>query len=300
MILYLSIFFFYHCFNPSLIALEGYIKNDSENAAHKHQRWSSSLFAALVSNSKNDREDDAQNTNDDVGVGQSEVGAAHKVGSGEHELLSAAIRKDVVRVSDFNTVNTSFHTVVVSTVQFAEVGKTSRAHPHDKVLVGDVSPLDFIPVNVVKAFEFVSNVRLPCNVGVVHYKWGFSFPVADWVSLGMLNHFESVGEQRLGNQTTGVGRCWLDKSGLTVVSLGNVGSQVWVFNDRVTVGSEIFDGLSNAHQLLVGATTHVASMVLVEVGQLVVSEDLSSDGSLDIELFSALNRLTVFLGFTRR
>jgi len=149
-------------------------------------------------------------------------------------------------------------------VQFAEIGKTSRAHPHDKVFIRDISPLDFVPISVVKSFKFILAIRLPSNVGLIQCKCS-----AVWI-IGYFQR-EIVGEQWLGNQTTGVGRCWLDKRGYTICSFGYVGSQVWVFNDRVAISSEIFDGLFISQKLPVRATAHVSSMILVKIVELVIN-----------------------------
>jgi hypothetical protein len=61
----------------------------------------------------------------------------------------------------------------------------------------NVSPLDGVPVGVIKVFKLVVDIRLPSDTGVVDVLW---------VVLSV-EQFESVVEERLGDETARVG--WL-------------------------------------------------------------------------------------------
>ena len=72
---------------------------------------------------------------------------------------------------DNNVIGARLNILVDFSVKFAEVGKTSSSHPHNKVLVSHVSPLNLIPIlwysvdkcAVRYVFELIIDVTLPCD-----------------------------------------------------------------------------------------------------------------------------------------
>jgi len=88
---------------------------------------------------------------------------------------------DVVVVFYLHSVLSSLEDIAFDTnltVEFPEVGQTSSPHPHNKVLIFYVSPLDILPPaerallayrHFQLVFEFVLNIRLPRNSCLIEF-----------------------------------------------------------------------------------------------------------------------------------
>ena len=88
---------------------------------------------AHVRDEEDDAEGDAEGADNDVADGEEVVGAAEDVRGREHEVFAPVERIDRVGVFDGETVITGFQIFLNLTVEFAEVGQTSRSHPDNEV-----------------------------------------------------------------------------------------------------------------------------------------------------------------------
>ena len=91
------------------------------------------LLASHVGDEEDDAEHDAESTHNDVAHGQEVVGASKHVGGGEDEVLAAGEGAHIVVVVDLQFVLALAQVALDHTVQLAEVGQTSRAHPNNEV-----------------------------------------------------------------------------------------------------------------------------------------------------------------------
>lgn len=156
------------------------------------------------------------------------------------------------------------------------------------MFLSDINPLHSLPGistgvarNALLVLELVGHVRLPGDVFLV-----------DWnthrlVLVGDVLDGVRVSEDTLGDQSTR-DRISLLVKGLWgarhIVNDSNT-CQVCVSRDRSAL-TEVVNGLS--HELLVTLRFHIASVILVEVVKLVVHEDRSFHGLLDVDSHCAI------------
>jgi len=132
---------------------------------------------AHVGHEENDREDDAECTDDDVADGEEVVAATEHVSGREHKPLLPIEGFDVVEVLDLYNVLALGEAGADLTEELAEVGETGGSHPDDEVFFGDVPPLDILPgavsavskLHLFLVFEFILNVTFPGDVGRIDW-----------------------------------------------------------------------------------------------------------------------------------
>ena len=93
----------------------------------------SSLSLAHVRNEEDDTEGDTEGAHNNVADGEEVVGASENIRGREHEVLAAVEWINFVSVLYIESVGAFGQIFLNFTVQFAEVGKTSRSHPDNEV-----------------------------------------------------------------------------------------------------------------------------------------------------------------------
>ena len=139
-----------------------------------------------------------------------------------------------------------------------------------ELTIGDILPLDCLPVWLVDVLELVVDVGLPCDV------LGLDFDLGAFIVL----QGERIVEETLGDKSTWEGSSLGVKRGDTVVSRN--AAQLAVGLNGIAV-VELSNGELGAHKLLVGARLDVTAMILVEVVELVVDIDRGGDVGVDID-----------------
>jgi len=132
---------------------------------------------AHVGHEENDREDDAECTDDDVADGEEVVAATEHVSGREHKPLLPIEGFDVVEVLDLYNVLALGEPGADLTEELAEVGEPGGTHPDNEVFFRDIPPLDIFPsaVSAVSkchlflVFEFILNVTFPGNVSRIDW-----------------------------------------------------------------------------------------------------------------------------------
>jgi len=211
------------------------------------------LFAH-VRYEEDNSENNAESADNNVANGEEVVLPAKHVSCRENEIFLSLEVFDVVVVFNLNSVLSLLEDIACDlnlTVEFPEVGQTSGPHPHNKVLIFYVSPLDILPLAESRlvlrhfqlVFEFVLNIRLPRNTCLVELH---QFVRAIVQAVGVI-------EQALCDESAWDGDFLADERNTTDGFCMSCVLQLRIFIDRVARRLHLVNGPGLTHELTVVA-----------------------------------------------
>ena len=209
-------------------------------------------------------QNDAHNPHDNVRPTQEAILASKPGGRGEHYEFLAVERRDRIVIQGLDLDGISFLQISVDfAVQLLEGRQTGRAHPHNEILVVDRWELYIQQPAVVQIrvrvgclihLEFRGFITGPCDTLFLPVG-GLGGPVSEGLvadgSHALHERAEAIHEEGTGNQTAGI-----------------VGLALRVVLQRITRARIARSG--GGRQLRVGSRFDIATVVLIEVCELVV------------------------------
>ena len=127
------------------------------------------IFSAFTVHDKEEHWKEKANwSKNEVADGNERVVASQKVGRRELEVLVSREWAHIVVVCDVELIVTSGKVLCDHTKQLLEGWQACSPHPHYKVLVFHICPLEGFPVRKLNVLEIVPHVSVPSNVVFNH------------------------------------------------------------------------------------------------------------------------------------